>query len=144
LSHITLISCCGLKLQDPAPARELYQSTLFKKNLAYAERTSDQVFILSAKLGLVKLDEVIEPYDFTLTQATRSFKRSWGASVAEQLFKELEADDTIQVLAGRSYRDPLFEHIATAWVIDVPMAGMGIGQQLGWLTDQLKLLEGSE
>jgi len=134
---VALISCCGLKLDGPAPAEQLYQSQLFKKNLAYAKLSADQVFILSAKLGVVSLDQVIEPYDFTLTKQTKSFKLSWSQLVAEQLKLKLPAEAEITILAGRSYRDYLIP-LLDSYSIQVPLEGMGIGEQLSWLTKEVK------
>jgi hypothetical protein len=63
---VGLVGRASQKLQRPAPARELYVSQLFKKASAYAERTCDRWYILSAKHDLVHPDEVIEPYDVRL------------------------------------------------------------------------------
>ncbi len=134
---VALISCCGLKLQEPAPAEQLYQSTLFKKNLAYAKQIADQVFILSAELGLVQLDQVIEPYDFTLTKQSKQFKLIWSEFVAEQLELVVPAGAELTILAGRSYRDHLLPFL-DSYTVQVPLAGMGIGEQLSWLTKEVK------
>ncbi len=134
---VALISCCGLKLQEPAPAEQLYQSQLFKKNLAYAKQTADQVFILSAELGLVRLDQVIEPYDFTLTKQSKQFKLIWSEFVAEQLELEVPAGAELTILAGRSYRDHLIP-LLDSYTVQVPLAGKGIGEQLSWLTKKVK------
>jgi hypothetical protein len=134
--HITLIACCGAKLDlDEAPAEEMYISQLFKKSLAEAKRNHSQgIFILSAKLGLVELDQVIEPYDLTLNRQSKNFRKTWAAGVAAQLHSKLIEGDTLTILAGRSYRDELIPLISESWEIEVPMAGLGIGEQLAWLT----------
>ncbi|WP_309108758.1 DUF6884 domain-containing protein [Arthrobacter sp.] len=41
---------------------------------------------------------------------------------------------TLIVLAGEQYRYALH---GTQWQHEVPMKGLGIGQQLGWLAEQL-------
>jgi hypothetical protein len=48
---------------------------------AYVERTSDRWFILSAKLGLVDPDTVLEPYDVTLDSVTPAERRAWSERV---------------------------------------------------------------
>lgn len=61
-----VVACSGEKADHACPAAELYQSQLFKMNLAAALRASGSphfVRILSAKHGILRLDEVVEPYD---------------------------------------------------------------------------------
>ena len=56
MKKVTLISCVKKKLDLKSKAQDLYQSPLFKKNLAYAKQiNSDEIYILSAKYGLLKL-----------------------------------------------------------------------------------------
>lgn len=65
--RVVLISCGKKKLPAKAIASDLYVSSLFKKNLQFGRSLSpDKIFILSAKYGLIHLDEAIDPYDLTL------------------------------------------------------------------------------
>jgi hypothetical protein len=65
--EIILISCVKKKLPHRAKAQDLYISTLFRLNLDYARSLKpDAIYILSAKYGLVSLDQAIDPYDITL------------------------------------------------------------------------------
>lgn len=50
---VGLVGCTSQKLKRPAPARELYVSSLFKKASAFAERSCDRWYVLSAKHGLL-------------------------------------------------------------------------------------------
>ena len=60
MKKVTLISCVSKKLDLKSKAQDLYQSPLFKKKLAYAEQiNSDEIYILSAKYGLLKLNDDI-------------------------------------------------------------------------------------
>ena len=62
MKRIVLISCVKSKLDHPARAEDLYTSTLFRSNLAYARSLKpDAIFILSAKFGLLSLERVISP-----------------------------------------------------------------------------------
>lgn len=56
----------------------------------------------------------------------------WAAMVREQL-AGLE-DVTLIALAGEQYRTVLMH---STWPYEVPMKGLGIGQQLSWLTREL-------
>jgi hypothetical protein len=74
---IILVACCGPKLAGPAPAADLYVSTLFKKARTYAERRG-RWFILSALHGLVDPKMVIAPYDVTLKKMPAQKRREWA------------------------------------------------------------------
>lgn len=145
---IGLVGCSSQKLNRPAPARELYCSTLFRKSLAYAEPRCDCVYVLSGALGLVELDAVIAPYDRRLGVLERG---PWGRRVAAELVARHGHEIDYMILAGREYADPL-----TMWLswsdadrgerwrgvppdrILTPLAGMQIGQRLRWLNEQAR------
>jgi hypothetical protein len=135
---IGLVGCASQKLNRPAPARELYVSQLFKKASAYAEATCDRWYVLSAKHGLVHPDTVLEPYDVRLGTNHRTSPpiHTWAAGVRGQLDAELAGLEnvTLVALAGEQYRTAVRD---SRWPVLVPMKGLGIGQQLGWLTGQL-------
>ena len=62
----------------------MYISDLFKKSLAYAKKHADKVFILSAKYGLLTLDEIIYPYEKTLNKMSEYEKKRWAYKVFRQ------------------------------------------------------------
>lgn len=135
---VGLVGCASQKLTRPAPARDLYVSQLFRKTSAYAEATCDRWYILSAKHGLIHPDTVIEPYDMRLGTNDRTSPpiHTWAAMVRDQLDIELAGIEglTLVALAGEQYRTVL---LGSRWPSVVPMKGLGIGQQLGWLTARL-------
>lgn len=141
---VGLVGCASQKLKRPAPARELYVSQLFKKASAYAEATCDRWYVLSAKHGLVHPDTVLEPYDIRLGTNHRSTPpiHQWGARVKDQLDAELAGLEnvTLIALAGEQYRIAVHN---SRWPVEIPMKGLGIGKQLGWLTARLNTLESS-
>jgi hypothetical protein len=83
-------------------------------------------------------DKVIEPYDMRLGTNHRTSPpiHQWCDRVQEQLAAELSGLEnvTLTVLAGEQYRYAVYRG---PWEYEIPMKGMGIGQQLGWLTEQL-------
>jgi hypothetical protein len=135
---VGLVGCASQKLGRPAPARELYISQLFKKASAYAEASCDRWYILSAKHGLVHPDTVLEPYDIRLGTNHRTSPpiHQWADMVKGQLYAELAGLEnvTLIALAGEQYRTALRD---VPWPVEIPMKGLGIGQQLGWLTGRL-------
>ena len=135
MATIVLISCVSKKLPRKAKARDLYISPLFRMNLKYAQQFSpQQIFILSAKYGLLELDEEIEPYDITLNEMSAYERRRWADNVVSQLqvHCDLEKDHFV-FLAGEKYRQYLLPHLKS---YEVPLAGLGIGKQLGFLKEK--------
>jgi len=134
---IILISCVSKKLHNKSKAQDLYISPLFKKNLQYAKSLNpDKIFILSAKYGLLRLNEEIEPYDKTLNKMRSNEIKEWANSVLNQLKRstDLENDEFV-FLAGNNYRKFLLPHIKH---YNIPMQGLSIGKQLQWLTKRNK------
>ncbi len=134
---VVLISCVSQKLDYKSKAKDLYISALFKKNMAYAAKLQpDKIYILSAKYGLLGLDDEIEPYDLTLNTMKIKEKKEWADNVLEQLKQVEDISDTNFIfLAGVNYRKYLVEHMPN---YEVPMEGLPIGKQLQYLKEHLK------
>jgi hypothetical protein len=129
---VYLVACVAAKLDHAAEARELYISPWFRKARAYVEHTGSPWLILSAKHGLIDPGTVIEPYDATLGAMDAPARYLWGARVLDELARVVDVAAPLIVLAGRSYRDPLWPSIAAR--ATAPMEGLGIGEQLAWLS----------
>ena len=135
---IYLVSCVAQKQPSPAPARDLYISPLFSKASAYADRTGQPWFILSAKYGLVHPDSTIAPYDLTLNTMPVAERRRWASGVLAQLAPHLVNVGTVTFLAGQRYREFLEAPLRSRGLdVAVPMEGLRTGEQLGWLTREL-------
>lgn len=140
---VGLVGCSSAKLSRPAPARELYTSALFRKAAAYAERECDRWYVLSAKHGLVAPDTILEPYDVKLGRRHREAAKDagpiwdWAARVQGQLAEELADVPKVSLvaLAGEQYRTVLHP---CQWPFSIPMKGLGIGEQLAWLANELE------
>ena len=129
MKRIVLISCVKTKLDHPAKAEDLYISDLFVKNLAYAKKLKpDYIFILSAKYGLVKLNDRIAPYEKTLNQMPVHERRVWASGVVSELRKyaDLEQDEFI-ILAGEKYREFILPYMRN---YKIPFEGLSFGNQL--------------
>ena len=137
MKKYVLISCVSKKLHHKSKAQDLYVSPLFKKNLQYGKTLNpDKIFILSAKYGLLRLNEEIEPYDKTLNKMRSNEIKEWANSVLNQLKKstDIENDEFI-FLAGNNYRKFLLPHLKNC---KIPMQGLRIGKQLQWLSKRIK------
>lgn len=109
MKKIVLITCVKKKRDRKCKAEDLYISQLFKKSLAYAKLLKpDEIFILSAKYGLLTLTKEIEPYDLTLNKFKTKELKDWAEGTLRQL--RLETDltkDKFIILAGIRYRKSL-------------------------------------
>ena len=136
---VVLVSCSKGKLSYPAPARQLYTSPLFQKARDYAEGTGARWFVLSALHGLVSPDAVVEPYDLTLSTASREYRRSWSQHVYEQLREALGSLEglDVEIHAGRKYADDLVPLLARAGCdVRQPLDGLTQGRRLAWYGDR--------
>ncbi|WP_148707795.1 DUF6884 domain-containing protein [Komagataeibacter melaceti] len=133
-----LIACVKRKASGPMRAADLYQSPWFRKARAYVEAQGAPWYVLSALHGLVVPDDVIAPYEQTLMTMLAADRRAWGERVVSQLVERGHSQSSpIILLAGARYRQPLASRLGPRAI--VPMAGLGIGKQLAWLSDPARL-----
>lgn len=133
--RIVLLSCTKRKAGYPAPAREFYSaSPMFRRALAHVSRYADQIYVLSAKYGLVTLDQVLEPYDLTLNTMSLRQRRDWAERVLAEIQSRHGRDlsgVTIEFHTGEKYRIPLEDMLREAGATCLcPVAGLPIGRRL--------------
>ncbi|WP_344220483.1 DUF6884 domain-containing protein [Kribbella sancticallisti] len=136
-ADIVLITCVKSKLSHPAAAKDLYTSSLFRKERAYAEQTGRPWFILSAEHGLVAPEEWLAPYERYLPDTSAGYRAAWGAWVAARL--ELIAGPlngkTIEVHAGSAYVAAILPHLSALGAsVEDPLRGLTMGERLAWYT----------
>lgn len=130
---IALISCTKLKANYSCSTRQMYQeSTLFNKAIKYIEQQDyNDWFVLSAKYGLLRQYDQIEPYDLTLNNMKVSERKTWSELVLKQIHDMQLNVTQIDFYAGVKYREyliPIFEQKGIN--CNVPLKGKGIGEQL--------------
>lgn len=137
MKNIVLISCVSKKLDKKSTAENIYISPLFKKNLTYAKSLNpNEIYILSAEHGLLKLTDEIEPYDKTLNNMRSNEIKEWSKKVISKLSSLTDLkNDEFTFLAGEKYRKYLIPELNN---VNIPMKGLKIGKQLQWLTKQIK------
>lgn len=86
-NHVTigLVSCGKKKADRACAARDLYQGELFRRASAYAERTYDHWFILSAQHYLVHPDEILDPYEKPIASMSVADRRHWALIVESDI-----------------------------------------------------------
>lgn len=136
MKHIVLLSCTKKKLPYATSAKRLYSaSPLFRLSLAYAKQLRpDAIYILSAKYGLVELDQEIAPYEKTLLRMDWAERAAWGRRVLDRLWTlHSLTKDRYTFLAGSAYSKPL---VASLRHVALPLSGMGQGKRLQFLKQQ--------
>ena len=137
MKKIVLIACVKSKRTMPSKAIDLYTSSLFKKSLEYAQLLNpNQIYILSAKYGLVSSEEIIEPYDLTLNNMSSHEIKDWSKRVLCQLSSVTDlVNDSFIILAGQNYRKYLLPNISH---YELPLEGLAFGYQLQRLDKLIK------
>lgn len=130
---LALISCTKRKAGRRCSARELYSaSDFFRKALSVVEAVADEVYVLSAKHGLVGLSVSLSPYQKTLVGAPRKVQKDWAEKVYVSLRRSRPYREagTILWMAGMDYRRYLDVKIREDGKRSViPLEGLSQGSQ---------------
>lgn len=78
----------------------MYCGSYFRTCLKLAKKISHRVYILSAKYGLLRLGDVIEPYELTLNKFKKKDLEDWKKSVLKDI-KNLKGEYVF--LCGNKY-----------------------------------------
>lgn len=114
-AFVTVVACGQVKGDTPAPARDLYRGDLTRKQITAGERTG-RYLILSAEHGLVDPDQVLAPYDTTLSDMTRDEQAAWADRVVTQLVDLGHTRWVVSIMAGQAYQAPIRAAAARAGI----------------------------
>jgi len=135
---IVLVGCSKQKSTVRCTAREMYwPSQLFRKSYTYATKLSQTIFILSALHGLLKPDQIIEPYNEVLMHSKMKY---WAERVHGSLTRDIryKVAEKVVILAGKKYYHHLAKMVeGDGKNVELPLKGMGIGERLSWLTRKI-------
>lgn len=98
--------------------------------MAYAQTftTQDNIYILSAKYGVLPLEKVIEPYNKTLNNMNIQEKQDWKNMVIKQLEDiGINKDTEVVFICGTNYYT-LLEDYFTNYKLPLPKQGIGVQQ----------------
>jgi len=136
MKKICLISCVKSKHDGPCKAGELYTGQLYNGHLKYAKSLGfkeDEIYILSAKHGLIPYDKVIEKYEKTLNNMKTSEKNIWAKKVLKEITTEFDIQKTeFTILAGKNYYENLEPFLPN---VNLPkeLKGLPIGKRVQML-----------
>jgi hypothetical protein len=127
---IYLVACGKEKVNHPVRARDMYTGSYFQACLKYAEmKKNDGVYVLSAKYGIVDLEQVIEPYDIAIDD----FDAIEIEQVKEQVIEKGLLNENVIVLGGKRYvkfAQKIWKHAYS------PLKG-GLLKQIAWLNQEV-------
>lgn len=107
---LVVVPCSAAKLWHAAPAGELYTGSFYRLARSTAdalvEQHGGQVVILSAKHGLLPLDQVVEPYEQVMGMPGSIGVDSLALQLV-QLLTPMGADAQLVSLLPRAYRAAL-------------------------------------
>ena len=139
MKTIILIACGKEKRREASKAKDLYQGTYFQKTLEYAyilsKKYKADIYILSAKYGLLELDTIINPYNFTLNDINERYKKNWSYRVIKELNKRIKKTDRVIFLAGKNYNKYLKMYYKNN--LD-PLEGLRIGEKMKRLNELIE------
>lgn len=139
MKKVALISCSKSKRNYPCAARELYApSQLFSLSYQYAKKVADEVYILSARYGLLAEEDVVAPYDLTLTDLPEHRQQDWANYVLRQMGERFDLkQDVFIILAGKNYYKNLLPHLVHT---TLPLGNLRMGPRLSFLEQELDRL----
>ena len=132
---VVLVGCVKEKRDAPAPAADLYVSTLFAGRRRYAEASGRRWFILSAEHGLVRPQEWLSPYDRYLPDQPDWYRWAWGEWCTARLASLVGPlhGTTVEIHAGRAYVDAITPSLTRFGArVELPLAHLRMGEQLAW------------
>ena len=140
---IAFVSCTKSKANRPCSAKEMYQkSTMFKKAVQFIEQQDydeGMWYVLSAKYGLIKQQDEIEPYDLTLNNMKVLERKKWTELVLNQI-EDLQIDMThVDFYVGVKYREFIIPALEEKGIVcNIPLQGLGFFKQLSYYKTHTK------
>lgn len=137
---IALVGCVKSKHIKACLAKNLYNSSLFIKTKTLIELKNDYSdwFILSAKYGLINKEEIIEPYELTLSNFTQNELSDWSFKIFNSI-KLLELNN-LSFFCGKLYHNKYLLSLLDKEKIqyNFPMGNLSIGKRLQFLTNEIR------
>ena len=135
--QLWVIPCGASKLEQPAPADQLYTGAMFRYTLEHVRRAmpaGDLLLILSAKHGLVATGQVLAPYDLKMGDPASAGRHMLAGQLLEHLWW---SDVTLNAALPQRYLEALTAavelvqpHTETRLsVVDLYRGCRGVGDQ---------------
>ena len=124
---VVLIGCGAKKRSGRHKAGDLYVGEYFKlcRSLALLLVPTENVFVMSAKYGILSLDREVESYDLKVTNLSSNAYNRWKQKIRKFVLDKKQDGFTPVFICGKSYYDDL------PGIKVLPV--MGIGKQMQWM-----------
>lgn len=141
MRRLLLVGCVASKALAPMPARDLYQSQLFRARRDYAEAQGCPWAIVSAyEMAIIEPQQLMHPYDRRIDCLSDAELEGWTVMLqvnAYALFGEQLRGATVEVHAGKHYVEAVTRGLHGYGVtITAPLRGLAIGKQLQWYAER--------
>lgn len=135
---LIITSCSKSKKETSAIASEFYTGQFFRSIKKFAINNSFDFKILSAKYGLVSMNDLIEPYDIKLR--IKSNIKSIQSKISESFSEIIQKYDKIIFIMGKVYLS-VFEKFLSNKNISYFVDHRGIGgfNQIGFILEHLSV-----
>jgi hypothetical protein len=134
---IIFIGCVKTKQHKICAAKDMYISTLFRYSLQYAKTLTnpDKIFILSAKYGVLRLQDIIAPYELCLNDMTVQQCKKWANKCIQQMKDQnINFNEKAVFLCGEKYRKYIINHFPKS---HIPLKNLSFGKQLKFYKEQI-------
>ena len=135
MKPVVLVACSDTKAPMPCEARRFYQGGVFKLSVEFALSKDWEWAIISAKHGLLMPGDIVNPYDFTVSEraADRGKVAEWAKATKAQLEAKFPKRHFVSLLPER------YEACLAEMDFESPLKGLGIGSRQGWLARNSRL-----
>lgn len=137
MKTIVLLMCGKNKLSHTAKVKDFYTSPRFQKSIQYANTLTEEknIFVLSAKHGLLELEQEIAPYNESIYGMSEQKKEQWANNVIKSLsnISNIKEDKYI-FLTDDDYNKELLPFLT---IVKLPLKGLNQDEHLNWYLNML-------
>lgn len=126
-NYCVFVPCGKRKVNHKTEARNMYVGSYFKEcyntaNLIYPE---SRIYILSAKYGVLKTTDLIEPYDITFKNMNKKDREEYKRKINEQLKNMFSKDIQLISFLPKKYNEFIEDYFINKISIFEGISGMG-------------------
>ena len=136
--RLLIVESVTKKGTAPGPAKDVYDSRLWKARRRYAEESGVPWLILSARHGLLASDDTIEPYELRLGDLDGNALEAIADRVIRQLRSNWPPNGrVVEAHVRHEYGDRIAPVvIACGGRLEQPLRGLSVCGQLSWYRGQ--------
>ncbi len=149
MKKIIFVNACKTKTEERGLAKEMYVGQFSEKAYRYATKISpDKIYFLSTAFHVVEPDQEVGKVNKQFKDMSATEKKEWARITLNQIREkgiDIEKDELI-FLTPKGYWEGIVAILnregKSLGKLKTPLIGLAQGEQIGWITDRLKELEG--